>query len=114
MDSSSKDDDLLRLHALLDGELAPAERAEIAGRIAADRDLANAHATFAQLKAKLSEIAADTPAIALPARRRKPIWPIAAAAACLVAIVGLGLFAASRQMPEQSAAALATADLNAP
>lgn len=110
MDSSPKDDDLLRLHALLDGELVPAERAEIAGRIAADRDLAHAHATFAQLKAKLSEIAADTPAIALPARRRKAIWPMAAAAACLAAIVGLGLFAVSRQMPEQSTAALATAE----
>jgi hypothetical protein len=61
--------DVERLNAFVDGELAPAERAVLAERLATDRDFARAHATLARLKACVSEIAAEEPA---PARPRKP------------------------------------------
>ena len=54
--------DIERLNAFVDGELAPAERAEVAARIAADRDFARAHATLAHLKACIGKSADSTPA----------------------------------------------------
>jgi len=58
-----------RLNALIDGELPPAEHAALAGRIAAGRDLAQAHATLARLKACIVESAEATAvdAVVLPA-----------------------------------------------
>lgn len=93
MDSSPQQEDLLKLNALVDGELAPAERAELAARLAGDRDLARAYAVLAQLKATIGE-AADAPApIVLPPRRRLPRG-IIAAAACLIVAIGIGILVA--------------------
>lgn len=81
--------DLERLNALLDGELTPSERAEIAARLAVDRDLASAYATLALLKAATAETVEGCPTIVL----RRPWWVtarrrIAAIAACIVLVVG--------------------------
>jgi anti-sigma factor RsiW len=65
------DDDIARLNALVDGELDPAERAAMAARLAAERDLARAHATLAQLKATVSELAETEPAPPASAVRTK-------------------------------------------
>ena len=62
--------DLERLNALLDGELTPTERAEIAARLASDRDLASAYATLARLKAATAETTDDCPSFVL----RRPRW----------------------------------------
>lgn len=104
MDNAPKDEDFLRLHALVDGELAPAERAEMAGKLAADRDLARAHATLAQLKATIADGAAEAPAFILPKRRRTNVWRAAVAAACLVALTGLAFWGANAVMPEHGSA----------
>jgi hypothetical protein len=63
--------DLPRLNAFVDGELAPSERAAIAARIAADRDLARAHATLARLKACIGESADATPPVAVVVPRKR-------------------------------------------
>lgn len=86
---SGRAHDLARLNALLDGELTPTERAEIAARLAVDRDLASAHATLALLKAATAEAAEDCPTIVL----RRPWWVtarryVAVIAACIVVAVG--------------------------
>ena len=70
--------DLERLNALVDGELAATERATIAARLAADRDLASAYATLARLKAATAETAEDCPTIVL----RRPWWLTARRHAC--------------------------------
>lgn len=93
MDNSPNDGDLLRLNALVDGELAPPERAEIAARLAVDRDLARAYAVLAQLKATIA-VAADTvPAMSLPFARRPIRWWLIAAAACIAFALAAGLLA---------------------
>ncbi len=81
--------DFERLNALLDGELTPAERAEMAARLASDRELASAYVTLARLKAATSETLEDCPPIVL----RRPRWPtvrrrIVATAACIGLLVG--------------------------
>ncbi len=102
MDNGPNQDDLLKLNALVDGELAPAERAEIAARLAVERDLARCYAVLAQLKATIGE-AADAPApIALPARRRPLAWGLMAAAACLVVAIGIGIVVARTWLPVSS------------
>lgn len=86
-------DAIERLNALIDGELPPAEHAALADRIAAGRDLAQAHATLARLKASVVESAERTPADAIdfivpkPKRRLLPALGIAAAAAALIAVL---------------------------
>lgn len=86
-------DDILRLNALIDGELSPAEHAAVAARLATDRDLARAYASLARLKACVVEIADREVAPALPARAARPrrtrraAW--AAAAAALLVVAGL-------------------------
>lgn len=82
--------DLERLNALVDGELAPTERAEIAARLAVERDLASAYATLARLKAATAETAEDFPTIVLR-RPRRVIRRAAAVAACIALVVGGGL-----------------------
>lgn len=88
MDNSPNPDDLLTLNALVDGELAPAERAEIASRLAVDRDLARAYAALARLKATVANTADDVPALRLPKARRPVAWRLTAAAACVAAVIG--------------------------
>ncbi len=93
MDNGPQQQDLLKLNALVDGELAPAERAELAARLAGDRHLARAYAVLARLKATIGE-AADAPApIVLPQRRRLA-WGVMAAAACVIVAIGLGILVA--------------------
>jgi anti-sigma factor RsiW len=92
--ADARTSDFEKLNALVDGELAPAERAELAARLAVDRELASAHATLAHLKAAVAESAGDCPPIAL--ERPRPSWlrryavPIAA---CVVLAIGTGFFA---------------------
>ena len=98
MDSEQRHQDLLRLNALVDGELPPAERAELAARLAGDRDLARAYATLAQLKAAIAEQVNEAPAIALPAAKRRPrlpAWPRLAAGVGLAAMLAAAVFAAN-------------------
>lgn len=92
----STDDSIERLNALIDGELPLADHATLADRIAAGRDLAQAHATLARLKACIVENAARTPVddVAIPhstpKRRLLPAFGLATtAAAALLAIVTL-------------------------
>ena len=109
MDSSGKHDDLLRLNALADGELAPQERAEMAARLAVDRDLARAYATLMQLKATIGAMAQEQPAIVLPPANR-PFWRrYAAAAAGIAAILAIGLLVA-KTLPSGSELAMMPAE----
>ncbi|MDP2411317.1 MAG: hypothetical protein Q8M26_13655 [Pseudolabrys sp.] len=87
------DPDIERLNALIDGELPPAEHAALAGRIAAGREVAEAHATLARLKACIVASAEQTPtgAFVLPAPKRRLLPAVgfaAAAAAVLIAAIG--------------------------
>jgi hypothetical protein len=118
MDSEQKRQDLLRLNALVDGELAPAERAELAARLAVDRDLARAYATLARLKAVIAEEAGAAPEISLPSAKRRA-WPrMAAAGAGLAAMLAVALFAATdflsvRESPDEAPTAITLASLPA-
>ncbi len=86
-------DAIERLNALIDGELPPAEHAALADRIASGRDLAQAHATLARLKASVVESAERVPAEAIhfivskPRRRLPPAFGIAAATAALIGLL---------------------------
>jgi anti-sigma factor RsiW len=87
-------DDLRRLNALIDGELPPAEHAALAARIAGSRELAQAHATLARLKACVAEGLQETPAredrpalLAKPRRSSGRAAAAVAAAALVAAIV---------------------------
>jgi hypothetical protein len=80
--------DLERLNALLDGELTPIERAEMAARLASDRELASAYATLARLKAATAETTEDCPTFVLRRPRRLMVRrQVVAIAAC----IGLGV-----------------------
>ena len=104
MDKDSKDHDLLRLNALVDGELRPGERAELAGRLAVERNLAKAYAVLARLKATIGEGADEMPQIALPPTRARSGWrSMAAVAACAVAAIAIGLFGANKLVSEREA-----------
>jgi anti-sigma factor RsiW len=83
MGTEATDSDLPRLNALVDGELDPADRAVLASRIAADRDLARAHATLARLKATVGDLAEAAPAASPVVVRRRLAIPAAGAAAAL-------------------------------
>lgn len=107
MDSERRSD-FEKLSALVDAELAPAERAELAARLAADRDLASAYATLARLKAAVAETADDCPPIKI-ARPRRP-WlrrHAAALAACAVLVAGVGLFAVTDRLFDGESASTA-------
>jgi anti-sigma factor RsiW len=105
-------DEIERLNALIDGELPPAEHAALADRIAAGRDLAQAHATLARLKACVVEnadaTAADGIALVRPARR-KPMAIVAGGLAAAAAVL-LAVFAFD---PAPSDAPLRTSDIGA-
>lgn len=90
----SQTPDILRLNALIDGELSPADRAEMAARLATDRDLSRAYATLAQIKACVAgqdETAIGPDPLIVPPRPSRLRWAVAVGAAAAVA--GLGLFA---------------------
>ena len=109
MDTEPKHEDLLLLNALVDGELAPSERAALAARLSVDRDLSRAYATLARLKATIGETIAEAPAISMPPKKRA-VWPLAAvAAAGLAALLALGLFV-SGEPSLQSEPAAASAE----
>jgi anti-sigma factor RsiW len=86
-----KPDDLEQLNALVDGELPLADRAAIAARMAAEPDLARAHATLTRLKAEIGSYADAQTAPGLDApkktRRRGLVAAVSAAAAILAAAV---------------------------
>lgn len=85
-----KPDDLEKLNALVDGELQLADRAAIAARMAAEPDLARAHATLTRLKAEIGSYADAqlAPGLNTPrTTRRRDLAAALAAAAILVAAV---------------------------
>jgi hypothetical protein len=95
MDSDRRQQDLLRLNALVDGELGPAEGADLAARLAVDRELARAYATLARVKAAIGEVAEEAPEIVLPSPKRLT-WPrMAAVGVGLAAMLAVALFAAN-------------------
>lgn len=90
MNDKNNSRDLLLLNALVDGELAPAERAELAARLAADRNLARGYATLARLKATTMEgvEAAATLDISVPGpQSHRPLVSGAARVAAAAAVV---------------------------
>ena len=84
-------DDLERINAFVDGELAAPARAAVAARIAASPDYARAHATLARLKGCVAALAEESTTLAVRARRswhvRWRIRPITAAAAAAAAVL---------------------------
>jgi anti-sigma factor RsiW len=104
-------DAIERLNALIDGELPPAEHAALADRIAAGRDLAQAHATLARLKACIVESAEETPVtgIMLPqAPPRRRVFGIAGTALAAAAALLLAVFV---WMPGQQSARTPLAEI---
>jgi hypothetical protein len=92
--ADARTSDFEKLNALVDGELAPADRAELAARLAIDRDLASAHATLAHLKAAVAATAEDCPTIVLNLPQSSWVRRHATAiAACAVLALGVGLCA---------------------
>ena len=97
---SGRTHDIERLNALLDGELTVTERADMAARLATDRDLASAYATLARLKAVTADTADECPAILL----RRPWWltarrHAAAIAACIVLTIGSAILVSQEWPP---------------
>ena len=110
MEADRKPDEIL-LNALVDGELAPAEHAAAAARLAGDREFARAYATLTRLKAGIAEIAEDRGLdirLAPPASRRHiAAVGIPAALAAAVALVAFMPMLVSG--PEAPSAAIAPA-----
>ena len=113
-------DDLQRLNALIDGELPPAEHAALAARIAGSRELAQAHATLARLKAclveGLSDASAEQAQPVLAGRRRsfgRAAVAIAAAVLAAAIIVPLGWHAFDDEPTVRPEAAIVLAALPA-
>jgi hypothetical protein len=103
--------ELPRLNAFVDGELAPSERAAVAAWIAADRDLARAHATLARLKACIGESADATPPVAVAAARKRTLGVarglgLTALAAC----TAIALYAAINPGSQRKSAPLVARD----
>ncbi len=94
----------MRLNAFVDGELALAERAEIAARIASDRDFARAHATLARLKACVTEGADQASPIVMNTAARKPARTAVALAAGAAAILLVSIAAWNVMQPRREAA----------
>jgi hypothetical protein len=89
--------EVARLNAFVDGELTPAERAEVAAQIRAQPNFARAHATLARLKACIAESADATPSIAIawpPRRSQGMALRIGVAGLAAVAFGLVGLIAA--------------------
>lgn len=107
-------DVLERLNALIDGELPPSEHAALAAELSLRPDLAQAHATLAQLKACVVESAeqAATPNIMLPKpkpRLMRPAFAAAAVVACvLIAVVAYQVAREPAPVQSTDVAALVT------
>lgn len=99
-------EDILRLNALVDGELAPAERAAMAARLAHDRDLARAYATLARLKAVVGELVDDEMTIAPHALNRRP-WQLGAAALAACVLIAVLAWEIYPKLPSHSASSIA-------
>ena len=98
-----RNDDLLRLNALVDGELPAAVQAELAARLATDRNLARAHATLASLKASVVASAADEAVPPLPAIAKHPRLPFHRfALAAAVVLAAISIFFAAGQLGPHS------------
>jgi anti-sigma factor RsiW len=102
---TNRNDDILRLNALVDGELSAAEQAALAARLATDRDLARAHATLANLKATVVASAEACPVPTLPVapRRWLPAVGLGAVAAAVAAMIVVAV--AVKSVPEQDSTA---------
>jgi anti-sigma factor RsiW len=103
MEADRKPDEIL-LNAMVDGELAPAEHAAAAARLAGDREFARAYATLTRLKAGIAEIAEDRELnirLAPPASRRHiAAVGIPAALAAAVAIIAfMPMFVSEPEAP---------------
>lgn len=85
--------DMELLNALVDGELVPSERAALAARIAAEPELAHAHATLARLKAGVGEYADSIVPPAIEMRGTRSRWRAAVLAGAAAAIVAVAIFA---------------------
>jgi hypothetical protein len=102
--------EITRLNAFVDGELTPAERAEVAAQIRAQPNFARAHATLARLKACIAESADATAsvAIALPPRRQQSMaLGIGVAGLAVVAFAVIALLVAAQFRPERRPVPLA-------
>jgi anti-sigma factor RsiW len=114
-----------RLNAYVDGELGPAEAAEVAAAIARDRELAARVASLTRLKAVASSLPPQhvpppAPLLRAPTRRRNLMLPAAAALVLLIlaAIAGWswlpGPHQANRWLAQAAAAHQAWIDGTAP
>ena len=97
MHNEREHDDLERLNAFIDGEVSPAERAEIAARLASDRAFARSHAVLVRLKAGVSEFADAGISHEIPiAPARRYSLPrrlsLAAASAAAVVLLAAGAY----------------------
>lgn len=95
--------DIVLLNAFVDGELSPAERADVADRIRAEPGIARAHATIMRLKASIAESADATPPVTIVAARKRPrqvtnlaVRGFVACAAILIVLVTATHFLAER------------------
>ncbi len=106
MATESRNDDQM-LNAMVDGELAPAEQAAMAARLASERDLARAYATLSKLKASVIESAGMSKEVEvrLPeqSRRIRTVAGTAAvAAAFAIAVAFVGFLDRSRENPKMA------------
>lgn len=104
---TSDDQRWQKLNAYVDGELPPAEAADVASQVATDRGVAAAVATLTRLKATAAAAGIEGAPAAIaatraPAARR---WAMAAAAAVLMGVSGTWLLY-GRDAPDARLAAL--------
>lgn len=111
MGTDPNPDTVTRLNALIDGELPPVEHAALAARIAAGRDLVQAHATLARLKACIVESAEQTPVHGIvlprPASRNRP-WVAAASAMAAAGLLAVFVWQPWQPEPQRPAEELAS------
>lgn len=94
--------DWQRLNAYIDGELGPAEAAEVAATLARQPDLAARVASLSRLKAATGALTEDEELPPLP-RRRRPLPLAGALAATVAALVVLALWLWPASAPPSAA-----------
>jgi hypothetical protein len=106
------------LNAYVDGELAAADAAFVARRVAEDARTARRVAALQELRAGVAGLAADVVMLpesshAVPARapRRRHLGALSAAAALLAVMLGTGWWALERHAPQQAQGDAALAQL---